>query len=196
MKHIIQIIGRFLLLVYFICTPCVLNAQSQTIKRKSKAKSSIENRNAHNDMYKDRIERNIDDIILGISTQQDVIGKLTKKKMKYKEYADGYVIISNGRFHYMGIEWEAVMYKFYHNKVWVIVYVTGNKKDEGRNLISFKSTLMRNCYNKYNKFFIPSQIGTYYSDSTTEILIQNNSFSNQDISLTIGDISISNLLGR
>lgn len=174
--------------------PYLLLAQGHTIRRKAQTKPKVEKRNANNKMS-NRIARNINGITLGVSTQQDVISKLKARRMEYTEYADGYVIISNGKHYYMGIEWEAVMYKFYQNKVWAIIYITGDKKGAGNNLPSLRSTVTKACNKKYRRFYSSSQIGTYYSDSITGILIQNNSISNQDISLIIGDIAISNLLG-
>lgn len=145
------------------------------------------------------IERNIDGVIIGLSTKEDVTRLLKTRKISYDlhEPANNYnVIVANGKFKYQGVEWQAVMYKLYENKVFVIVYIKGVDKDKINSLILTSASLNKAYSNKYKKYQMTTKPGIYqYQDPYTFITIELGEHYDE-LSLGIGDVEISKSLNN
>lgn len=101
-----------------------------------------------------QIRRNVDGVVLGVSTKQDVIRHLRSRNMPYELIEDGSVIRSFKDNNFAGVSWFIIFYRFYNNKVYRITYTKhANGYDVPNSLIDTEfSLLQRNLLSKYQRY--------------------------------------------
>ena len=143
------------------------------------------------------IERNIDGIILGASTKEDVIKYLKAKKKSYdlQEPDDKFNFIwSDGTFTYKGVDWDAVAYYLYENRVSVVFYIKWNK-EKTNSLIITEAKLNRLFADMYKKYQLMTRSGLcFYKDANSYIKIELGE-NYGELSLGFGDVKLSKILG-
>ena len=134
----------------------IFNGQSSTQMKNNqnnKNQSNLRTNKANN------INRNIGGIVLGRTTKQEVIKHLILGGDVYElhEPNENYsIIVSNGNFEHLGVEWQAVSYKLYKDKVFSIFYFLSGentKLDAVTRPFTSYTHVLRQLRNKYESYY-------------------------------------------
>lgn len=129
-----------------------------------------------------QIKRNIDGIILGKSTKQEVVNYLKNRKLPYsfKKVGVYNAILCNVPRSFGGVSWHSTIYIFYNNLVFQVSYSNTDyhllKKEIDLCFVNLSMALQR----KYSQYKITSsdRDNIEYKDSHTSIKLNRGYFEN------------------
>lgn len=128
-----------------------------------------------------QLRRNINGIILGVSTKTEIINKI-KAQHKIYTVQDNLLIVTQDNT-FGGVNWFATFYRFYKNKVYKITYSKhANTSDTPVSLIDMQySNLQKSYIRKYGNYTTRNFSSIYdtftcFKDSATRITIEKGGF--------------------
>ena len=160
-------------IILFVTIAIIASAQTSggQIVRKPKIDNSVDKRGQskvpfYSQITQNGINRNIDGVVLGMSTKQQVINRLKEKNMPYKYTEGGDVIMSFKDNTFGGVMWFAIYYRFYKDIVFKVTFskYANNSDVYNSNIDSEFSALKRSLSNKYR---------SYYTDVTYKRMFSN-----------------------